>query len=64
MAIRFREADSIAAIAELRQRIAELEIQVHMYLCVVNVDVQSQLHPVACCLVVTLPSMHPAIDTP
>ncbi|XP_055519910.1 EVI5-like protein isoform X4 [Leucoraja erinacea] len=27
MAIRFREADSIAAIAELRQRIAELEIQ-------------------------------------
>ncbi|XP_043550625.1 EVI5-like protein isoform X5 [Chiloscyllium plagiosum] len=27
MAVRFREADSIAAIAELRQRIAELEIQ-------------------------------------
>lgn len=28
MAVRLREADSIAAVAELRQQIAELEIQV------------------------------------
>jgi hypothetical protein len=28
MAVRLREADSIAAVAELRQHIAELEIQV------------------------------------
>lgn len=28
MAVRLREADSMAAIAELRQKIAELEIQV------------------------------------
>lgn len=28
MAVRLREADSMAAVAEMRQRIAELEIQV------------------------------------
>lgn len=28
MAVRLREADSMAAVAELRQKIAELEIQV------------------------------------
>jgi hypothetical protein len=30
MAVRLREADSIAAVAELQQHIAELEIQVCM----------------------------------
>lgn len=30
MAVRLREADSIAAVAELQQHIAELEIQVGM----------------------------------
>lgn len=30
MAVRLREADSMAAMAELRQKIAELEIQVSM----------------------------------
>lgn len=28
MAVRLREADSMAAVAEMRQRVAELEIQV------------------------------------
>ena len=28
MAVRLREADSMAALAEMRQRVAELEIQV------------------------------------
>lgn len=31
MAVRLREADSMAAMAELRQKIAELEIQVRMF---------------------------------
>lgn len=30
MAVRLREADSMAAMAELRQKIAELEIQVNV----------------------------------
>lgn len=30
MAVRLREADSMAAMAELRQKIAELEIQVSL----------------------------------
>ncbi len=34
MAVRLREADSMAAMAELRQRIAELEIQVSVCVCV------------------------------
>lgn len=33
MAVRLREADSMAAMAELRQKIAELEIQVHVHVC-------------------------------
>lgn len=34
MAVRLREADSMAAMAELRQKIAELEIQVNVHACV------------------------------
>lgn len=34
MAVRLREADSMAAMAELRQKIAELEIQVNAHVCV------------------------------
>lgn len=34
MAVRLREADSMAAMAELRQKIAELEIQVNVRACV------------------------------
>lgn len=33
MAVRLREADSMAAMAELRQKIAELEIQVCVCSC-------------------------------
>lgn len=35
MAVRLREADSMAAMAELRQKVAELEIQVGVckYVC-------------------------------
>ena len=33
MAVRLREADSMAAVAEMRQRIAELEIQVSCRSC-------------------------------
>lgn len=33
MAVRLREADSMAAMAELRQKIAELEIQVSVCVC-------------------------------
>lgn len=33
MAVRLREADSMAAVAELRQKIAELEIQVCASVC-------------------------------
>jgi len=34
MAVRLREADSMAAMAELRQKIADLEIQVCVCVCV------------------------------
>lgn len=37
MAVRLREADSMASMAELRQKVAELEIQVNIPLCVFKV---------------------------
>lgn len=50
--MRLREADSMAAMAELRQKIAELEIQVcpsvcitvSLYVCVICVCMHLDLH--------------------
>jgi len=46
MAVRLREADSIAAVAELQQHIAELEIQVPYQNSKVNVVIM-QLFPLS-----------------
>lgn len=45
MAVRLREADSIAAVAELQQHIAELEIQVRRVRLLLTGVLFSILHP-------------------
>ena len=43
MAVRLREADSMAAMADLRQKIAELEIQVCVYVPNIHIEYMNWL---------------------